>query len=281
MPIKRARRRVVVPSFGAALKTARGTLSLAQVTIKTGISSSALRELEAGSVIAPDPVALEKLAHLYGVSLLSLVRLLRWNREHLTATEPPPAEESSDADMRVVGDEESLVRVYRTLSRPARLAVLNYVAFQVHEEMTARQNENILHTSAQRYEVQVETDHVTRLEGPKCPDCGCLATTHPPGACLDRWVHTAFLGQSITDKSPPYSVTPPHPSLEALIGAPLWPETFAVMLTSQGCTVGRKVGEAPDFENYEIVAAADNLPLAVCRAAVSASPSGNRRLHIK
>ena len=118
---------------------------------------------------------------------------------------------------------------------------------------------------------------------PKCPECGVLATSHPAGRCLDRWVHTAFLGRTLTlhEQPPPYSTTPRHPALENVINAPLWPEAFAVMQTSLGCTVGRKVAGSIDYQHYRIVAAADSLPLCVCRASLCASPPGDTALEIK
>jgi hypothetical protein len=76
---------------------------------------------------------------------------------------------------------------------------------------------------------------------------------------------------------------PAHPALDEVINAPLWPDTFGVMQTSLGCTVGRRVSTAVDdeaYEHYEVIAAASNLPLSVCRAALCA-PRGDRPLEIK
>ena len=116
----------------------------------------------------------------------------------------------------------------------------------------------------------------------ECPECGVPATEHPAGGCLDRWVHTAFLGRTLTahEQAPPYSADPRHPALDDLINAPRWPEAFAVMQTTLGCTVGVKVSESPGYENYDVIAAAGNFPLAVCRAAVCA-PLGESALQIK
>ena len=117
---------------------------------------------------------------------------------------------------------------------------------------------------------------------PRCPECGECATEHPAGRCLDRWVHTAFLGRTLTllEQPPPYSTVPQHPALEDVIKAPQWPEEFAVMQTSLGCTVGRRLSTSIGYEDYEVVAAADNLPLAVCRAAPCAAGLGDKPLRI-
>jgi hypothetical protein len=118
---------------------------------------------------------------------------------------------------------------------------------------------------------------------PMCPTCGVSAIAHPSSPCLDSWVHTAFLGRALgpEDEPPPYSTVPAHPSLDDLINAPRWPQSFAVVQTSLGCTVGRKTARSRDYEHYEIVSAAENLPLAVCRAAVRIPPNGDSALTIK
>ena len=124
------------------------------------------------------------------------------------------------------------------------------------------------------------------LANTSCPFCGSLAHVHAASPCLDRWVHRTFLGRALGEhqQAPPYSATPRQQCLEEVIQAPRWPETFAVMQTSLGCTVGRLAGclmqVSEPYIDYDIVAAADNLPLAVCRAAVCAPP-GNVPLAIK
>lgn len=83
------------------------------------------------------------------------------------------------------------------------------------------------------------------------------------------------------EEPPPYSTVPRHPALEDVINARLWPEEFAVMQTSLGCTVGRRVSTSVGYEDYQVVAAAGSLPLSVCRAALCASPQGDKVLEIK
>jgi hypothetical protein len=116
-----------------------------------------------------------------------------------------------------------------------------------------------------------------------CPTCGVSAIAHPSSRCLDYWVHTVFLGRELgpEDQPLPYSIAPAHPSLADLIDARRWPESFAVVQTSLGCTVDRKTARSRDYEHYEIVSAAEHLPLAVCRAAARTSPSGSSPLTIK
>ena len=117
---------------------------------------------------------------------------------------------------------------------------------------------------------------------PTCPSCGVEATFHNAGACLDRWVHEAFLRLTTTPASqpPPYSASPRHPSLEEVIAARRWPRSFVVVQTSHGCTVSREVRRSSDTVYLHVVAAADNLPLAVCRAAVCVTDPGDTALKI-
>ena len=116
----------------------------------------------------------------------------------------------------------------------------------------------------------------------RCPFCESQATSHDAGPCLDRWVHEKFLRRD--GAAPPYSTLPRKACLDDVINAPRWPATFAVMLTTLGCTVGcldeESKLDSQHFLNYKIVAAAANLPLAVCRAAVIA-PAGNAPLGVK
>ena len=118
---------------------------------------------------------------------------------------------------------------------------------------------------------------------PLCPACGLIATAHPPGPCLDRWVHGAFLQQQANPDSqvPAYSAVPQQRCLDTVINAPRWPESFAVFQTSQGCTVGRRVRQSTESVYFHTVASASDLPVAVCRAAAcAASEAGDRPLRI-
>jgi hypothetical protein len=116
-------------------------------------------------------------------------------------------------------------------------------------------------------------------EPPLCPVCRLQATVHPAGHCLDRWVHVAFLQQAVENdlQVPPYSAMPQQRCLDAVTNAPRWPDSFAVIHTSQGSTVGRRVRADAEHLYFHIVAAADNLPLAICRAAVCAALEGGDR----
>ena len=120
-------------------------------------------------------------------------------------------------------------------------------------------------------------------EIPLCPACALTATEHPPGPCLDRWVHMAFLQQQVNPDSeaPAYSAVPQQRCLDTVINAPRWPESFAVVQTSQGCTVARRVRRSAENVYFHMVSSAHDLPLAVCRAAVcAASETGDRPLTI-
>jgi len=122
--------------------------------------------------------------------------------------------------------------------------------------------------------------------GARCPFCGVAAAEHDAGPCLDRWIHEQFFQQVLTHDQvpPPDSASPQQPCLEALIEAPKWPQGFAVMQTSVGCTIGRRVPRGDRLEGYEyydVIATADTLPLAVCRAALSClSSPGNVSLRV-
>ena len=113
---------------------------------------------------------------------------------------------------------------------------------------------------------------------PKCPFCGRLAAEHVAAGCLDRWVHERFVGRTVPpdEAVPPYSLTPRHSCLNDLINAPIWEDAAAVMQTTAGCSVGILVREEGAYEHYKIVVAADPLPLAVCRAAVSGLAGGGK-----
>jgi hypothetical protein len=79
--------------------------------------------------------------------------------------------------------------------------------------------------------------------------------------------------------APPYSALPRQPCLDDVMHACRWPPGFAVMQTTDGCTVGQELVRSAGAIEYDIVAAADNLPLAICRAAVcAASVPGDRPL---
>jgi hypothetical protein len=78
---------------------------------------------------------------------------------------------------------------------------------------------------------------------------------------LDRWVHHSFLGRALTEQEtpPPYSSLPRQPCLEDVITAPKWAENVAVMQTSDGCSVGVRLGGSNDYADYEVIASANNL----------------------
>ena len=132
------------------------------------------------------------------------------------------------------------------------------------------------------YDAPVQDD--TRPEIPadlptvRCPFCGTLSTQHPASECLDRWVHHEFLGRVVAaaETVPPYSCVPQHPCLSDVIRAAQWAESAAVMQTAAGCSVGILVREDGAYEHYHIVASAESLPLAICRAAVGGFASGGR-----
>jgi hypothetical protein len=114
------------------------------------------------------------------------------------------------------------------------------------------------------------------VEPQRCPSCGCEATVHVAGECLDRWVHQTFLGRTLSENEtpPPYSSWPQQPCLHDVIHAPRWAESAAVMQTSEGCTVGVSVGRSADYIHFGVITTANNLPLAVCRAAVCGLAAG-------
>ena len=119
----------------------------------------------------------------------------------------------------------------------------------------------------------------------RCPSCGVIPAEHDASPCLDRWIHEHFFRKALgkEEVAPPYSASPQQRCLDDLIDARMWPEGFAVMQTSLGCTVGRLVprSEASDgYEYYDVVASAKTLPLAVCRAALSLSSAGNAPLRM-
>jgi hypothetical protein len=93
----------------------------------------------------------------------------------------------------------------------------------------------------------------------------------------------AFLQQQVNrdSEAPAYSAVPQQPCLDTVINAPRWPASFAVVQTSQGCTVARRVRRSAEKVYFHMVSSADDLPLAVCRAAVcAASEAGDRPLTI-
>jgi hypothetical protein len=93
----------------------------------------------------------------------------------------------------------------------------------------------------------------------------------------------AFLQQQVNADSqvPAYSAVPRQPCLDTVINTPLWPASFAVVHTSEGCTVARRVRANAENVFFHKVASAHDLPLAVCRAAVcAASDTGDRPLRI-
>jgi hypothetical protein len=128
-----------------------------------------------------------------------------------------------------------------------------------------------------------------RRETPKelpqrtCPHCGTASTEHPAGECLDRWVHAEFLRKSVASDEavPPYSRSPRHSCLNDLIRARRWAEGTAVMQTIAGCSVGILTRKESGYEHYQIVATAQSLPLAICRAAIcGVASSGTKSLRI-
>jgi hypothetical protein len=123
-----------------------------------------------------------------------------------------------------------------------------------------------------------QPDFLEAIEPQHCPLCGSAATTHAVGACLDRWVHQTFLGRTLANEEtpPPYSSAPQQSCLQDVLNTPKWAESVAVMQTSDGCTVGVCVGRSNDYAHYEVIASADSLPLAVCRAAVCGFATGGQ-----
>ena len=123
------------------------------------------------------------------------------------------------------------------------------------------------------YECRIRGISETDPAAPACHECGVAATVPPPGSCLDggstrHSFNTHARGDSHV---PPYSAMPQQRCLSVVIDAPRWPGSFAVIQTSQGCTVGRRVRGDVEYLYFHVVAAADNLPLAICRAAVCAA----------
>jgi len=86
---------VKAPEFGAALKDARGGLSLAQVvaklhratTVLDGFSRGQLQKYESGKVPNPDPVALMYLAQVYRQTVDRFIVALAKDRELLKGSE--------------------------------------------------------------------------------------------------------------------------------------------------------------------------------------------------
>jgi hypothetical protein len=116
-----------------------------------------------------------------------------------------------------------------------------------------------------------------------CPYCGAAGESHPTGPCLDRWVHTSFLQRAlrVDEEAPPYSRFPAQRCFDDVLHAERWPDVVAVMQTALGCTVGRRVGRSADYHHYDVIAAGETLPLAVCRAAACVGPDGRHLLEIK
>lgn len=127
LPKQKPRERVV-PAFGNALEKARGKMSMGQVYTYAGISQSTLSHWEKGTVAAPDPVILLKLARLYGVSMTDLVDVLEWSRKNPRAEEAPTVV-SEVGEMRVTGAEENLMRRFRKMPSKQMSLVLDYMDF--------------------------------------------------------------------------------------------------------------------------------------------------------
>jgi transcriptional regulator with XRE-family HTH domain len=125
---KQKPRAVVARAFGKAMEHARGGLSMGQVQAYAGISQSTLSHWENGTVAAPDPVLLAKIANLYGVSFVELVNVLRWSRDNPSAEEAPSVVPEATG-MRVTGAEEGLVRTFRKLGPEHSSQVWEYIEF--------------------------------------------------------------------------------------------------------------------------------------------------------
>lgn len=125
---KQKPRERVVPAFGSALEKARGKMSMGQVYTYAGISQSTLSHWEKGTVAAPDPVILLKLARLYGVSMTALVDVLEWSRNNPRAEEAPTVVPEV-GEMRITGAEEHFMRRFRKLPAKTASLVLDYIEF--------------------------------------------------------------------------------------------------------------------------------------------------------
>ena len=109
-----------------------------------------------------------------------------------------------------------------------------------------------------------------------CTECGREAIVHVAARCLDRWIHTEFLGLALPanpDDVPLYSsVQAGDPALDALIDARRWPADFRCHVVAGEWTV--------DSANKRL-ASERSIALALCRAALTALPrGGNSQLEI-
>jgi hypothetical protein len=120
-----------------------------------------------------------------------------------------------------------------------------------------------------------------------CPTCGTVADEHESRPCLDSWVHTAFMGHASDEdlEVPAYSAEEGVGGCDIVMETPRWPRSWIVRGLEGG---GFGIGERIPFDASErtgpaiirYVARADDLPLAVCRAAVCAPPWGQHRLEL-
>lgn len=125
-----------VRAFGAVLAQGREAagLSLGQVAMKAAhlhapISRSEVYQLEQGNRPRPDALLVYVLARLYKQDFQWLIDVLRWNREHTSATVPPQSLPPQEGVMVVSGLEEDFVRRFRKLSAAQQRDVMQHLAF--------------------------------------------------------------------------------------------------------------------------------------------------------
>jgi hypothetical protein len=102
------------------------------------VSRPGLHHLEKGTTAAPDPVLLYELCQVYGLDLIALIKLLKWNRANPLATRAPADTELIAEDgMRVTGEEQYFVERFRTLAPANRREVLQFLDFQLTQKKDA------------------------------------------------------------------------------------------------------------------------------------------------
>lgn len=130
-------RTVWIPTFGAALEQARGRWDKGTVLQRvrdfspafTHFDQSRLNYYEAGAVQSPDALLVWALSLIYGRSLVDLLHILKWNREHLyTSVDPEEVGHVGEADtMRLTADDKGIIRRLRSLPSLDQERVIHYM----------------------------------------------------------------------------------------------------------------------------------------------------------
>lgn len=138
-------RNVLIPAFGAALAEARGGQDIGVAVERVREFSPALSKFdhsrldhyEAGTVLAPDPLALHALAEIYGRSLMEWIKLLAWNRVHLYAVSPPShLGDIEETAMRITGTDRHFISQLRDLPEDAKSRVLRLLDLELRAAAT-------------------------------------------------------------------------------------------------------------------------------------------------